>query len=144
MKALIPGIVSSLLIVSASSIQAQAPRHFGGGFGAPMPPVVMDHLLNLNDEQKLAIEHLQQQMRPAKNKERRKPPHHVIFELNPSSENYEQQITELANTEGERAKERVLKHAAMQRNLHKILTQEQRDKMSQFHNDMETHHTHLK
>lgn len=84
------------------------------------------HLLNrvdnLSDEQRAALKSL----RPAgKSMKRPEKIRHMIRQLDASADDYELQVNAIAEKAAERAKARVLEHAAIQAKIQNILTKEQ-------------------
>lgn len=91
--------------------------------------------LELTDEQKTQMKALRQEMKPQQDRKDAMSPMAKIHDMDPNSTSYNKDLTTLADTAAENARQRILRMAEMHTKMQAILTAEQREKMQAFHNE---------
>lgn len=89
--------------------------------------------LNLNDDQASQIRAIIRENREARKEQRqdRRAMRMAMRQLDPSSADYMQQVDKLAQQQAEAVKEKIKAHARVRKEIHAVLTPEQREKARQ-------------
>lgn len=93
----------------------------------------LDRVVGLTDAQKAELTALQEDMRA--DRANRDKPAREMMNLDSTAADYQAQVNALADAAAERARERVLRHGEKHAKVQAILTEEQRAKLKEFHED---------
>ena len=126
-------IVTTLLTVSSAATLAQSrDYHHGFKHGGAMGLHRVEKMVELTDEQKTALQELRQEFQA----DRPERLHTRLSGLDPSAEDYQQQVNELAEAAADQARKRVLQQGEMHQRLQAILTDEQKAELKARHQQM--------
>jgi len=123
-----------VLIIGSSTVLAgpQSKHHRGPGHGGMNPIVMLDRVVTLSEEQKQSIEQILEeeaaQFDPTARQKKA-----FLYELDPVSEDYQDQVDALAEAKAERVKQKILSRGRVHAKIHQVLTEEQRQAVKEFH-----------
>ena len=130
MSKTIVSLIALIFITSTSAVYAYGPdKHSGMHRHGKMGGFMMEKLLDLTEEQAEQIKQIRQEAR-AKGKQRfdRKEIFFQLMDLDPSADNYQQQVDELAKAQADAVYQRVKEKAQMHAKIYTVLTPEQIEK----------------
>jgi len=132
-------------LIAASSIAVAGPGRGGCGGGGYNGPGAghhggrgdmiahLDRVVSLTDEQKAALQDIQDDMRAERGS--RDWQGKAMMKLDSTAADYQDQVNALAEAAAERARERTLRHGEKHAQVQAILTAEQRAKLREFHEE---------
>lgn len=137
MKRLIPTLTFAVALSSAAMVMAGPGGHGHGCDGEGMGPGMrgahmLEKILDLTDEQKTQLEAIYTQAKddaPGRGGMGRG----AMFDLDPAADGYQQEVNDLAEAAADRARQRVLHHGEIHRQVMAILTDEQKEELKAHH-----------
>lgn len=131
MKKLIVPVVCATLAIASAQTLAFGGKKGGDHRGGKDMIMKLHYIVDLSDEQKVAIRDIKEQYRTGDRKEKKaaRKGKSGFAQLNPNDFDYDQKVAELADAAADKTKQRVIKAAKIRAAIHALLTPEQQAKL---------------